>query len=265
MSVIISPKGHRYDRIQPSAMAPHRMLTRVSPNLAPVVDLRVNCGPNKNQGQEGSCTGHADASGGEWEFRAYHKQAPIFSPQYTYAKELIYDGNFPNDSGSDGETACIVAIGSGFCEESSYPYVAGQIVRPTAAQDQNAAKHKLGAYHGLAGSAVAQSVLGDKVPWPVLVGFTVYDSLESDATATTGIYNPNPDKESVLGGHEVLAVGYDLGAVPKLRPQNCPPAFLIQNSWGENWGLKGFFWMAATVLGAGDTDLKIVHTGGPWK
>lgn len=59
-------------------------------------------------------------------------------------------------------------------------------------------------------------------------------------------------------------VGYDVGAIPTLRPAGCPPAALIQNSWGIGWGLSGFFWMAINVLDALDTDLKIVHSGGPW-
>jgi hypothetical protein len=274
MAVIVTAKGHRFDRSIPEPLPAHRMLSRVSLNLPSVVDLRSWCGPIKNQGAEGSCTGNSSASAGEWIFRKYAKfwlpkgapPNPQFSAQYTYEWELITDGNFPSDAGSDGETACEVAILKGFCPLALDPYVAGQITQPTAAQDAAAGLYRMGAYHGLTGSQVMQSVLGDPVPWPVLVGFTVYDSLESDEVAATGIYNPNVSTESVLGGHEVLAVGYDLGAIPTLRPAACPPAFLIQNSWSDSWGLKGFFWMVTSVIDAADgsTDLKITHAGGKW-
>ncbi len=248
----------RYGRIQPAPLPAHRMLgPRVSVLTLPtVVDLRPNCGPIKDQGQEGSCTGHAFSSGIEWVNRAYLKRQPILSPQFFYAEELIADGNFPDDDGSDGTTGCNIAVGVGCCEASLYPYVAGDIERPTPAQMQNAVEYTLGAYHGLTGSATALSVIGDPTPWPVEIGFTVYDSFESDTTATTGIYNPQP-RESVLGGHEVLMVGYDVGPTPTLRPVNCPPAALIQNSWGSGWGLSGFFWMALAVLDDTQTDLKI--------
>ena len=254
-----------YGRTVPAPLPAHRMLSRVSPNLPLGVDTRANCGAVKDQGSLGSCTGHAFASAIEWICRAYLKKQPVLSPLYLYAKELIADGNFPADDGSNGVTGSNVTIANGCCEDSLYPDASLKIQEPTAAMDANAAEYRLGAYHGLTGSQVALSVLGDPTPWPVEIGFTVYDSFESDEVSQTGIYNPDSSSESVLGGHEVLMVGYDIAPDPALRPANCPPAALIQNSWGTGWGLSGFFWMALHVLDAPDTDLKIVHSGSPWK
>ena len=253
----------KYDRHAPAPLPAHRMLTRISP-VAPVADTRKFCGPVKDQGAEGACTAHGGTEAFEWIDRAYFKNSRIYSPQYTYEKELIAQGNFPNDEGSDGTTLCGTLIVNGCCELALDPYVAGQIVLPTPVQDANAAKHTLGAFHGLAGSGVALSVLGDPVPWPVLVGFTVYESFESDQVAKTGVYDPNAATESVLGGHEVLMVGYDVGETPALRPRGSKPSALILNSWGVGWGLSGFFWMALGVLDDEDTDLKIAHAGRPW-
>lgn len=265
MPIPVSSAGRRYGRKTPLPLPAHRMLTAVNPNLPSVVDLREWCGPLKDQSDEGSCTAHAGTSANEWIHRKYLRSTPIFSPQYTYAKELLLQGNFPTDEGSDGVTLCNTMIVSGCCEESLYPYVAGQILMPTADQDTNAAGYRLGAYHGLAGSAVALSVLGDPTPWPVEIGFTVYESFEGSATASTGVMSLPAPGESILGGHEVLAVGYDIGDTPSIRPADCPPAFLIQNSWGASWGDKGFFWMPLAIADAGDTDLKIAHAGAPWK
>ena len=39
--------------------------------------------------------------------------------------------------------------------------------------------------------------------------------------------------EGVLGGHAVLAVGYD----------DKGECLIVRNSWGENWGQKGYFQM----------------------
>ena len=244
----------RYGRNIPPPLPAHRMLSRVAPTLPAYVDLRAFCGPVKDQGDEGSCTGHAFSSAIEWINRKYLARQPILSPQFFYAEELLFDGNFPNDDGSDGLTGCNVAVTKGCCEASAYPYVAGQILQPTADQLVNALEYTMGAYHGLTGSAVAMSVLGDPTPWPVPVGFTVYESFESDVVASTGIMPIPAPGEAVLGGHEVLMLGYD--AAKRLA--------LIQNSWGDAWGQAGFFWMPFEVLDASDTDLKIVHSGKPW-
>jgi C1A family cysteine protease len=37
--------------------------------------------------------------------------------------------------------------------------------------------------------------------------------------------------ESALGGHCIVAVGYD----------NKKRVFLMRNSWGKSWGMKGYF------------------------
>lgn len=240
------------------------MLTRAPVGVPGMVDLRGWAGPVKDQGQEGSCTAHAGTSANELIHRKYLGSSPVFSPQYTYAKELILQGNYPQDEGSDGTTLCGTMIVNGCCELSLYPYKPGHIDMPTKEQDVNAAQYRLGAYHGLAGSQVAISVLGDQTPWPVEVGFTVYESFESEEVASSGIMPLPQSGEQIRGGHEVLAVGYDIGDTPTLRPHDCPPALLILNSWGTDWGIGGYFFMPLAVLDSQDTDSKIVHSGHKW-
>jgi C1A family cysteine protease len=38
-------------------------------------------------------------------------------------------------------------------------------------------------------------------------------------------------KEKTVGGHAVMAVGYD----------DATREFLVRNSWGTDWGLEGYF------------------------
>jgi C1A family cysteine protease len=64
-------------------------------------------------------------------------------------------------------------------------------------------------------------------------GFTVYESFESEQVAKTGKVPLPPRSEQVLGGHAVLAVGYN----------DAQQSFIVRNSWGPNWGMKGYFWM----------------------
>jgi len=42
----------------------------------------------------------------------------------------------------------------------------------------------------------------------------------------------------VLGGHAVLAVGYD----------DDQQRFIVRNSWGDTWGIKGYFTMPYAYL-----------------
>jgi hypothetical protein len=257
--------NRKYDRHIPPALPAHRMLTHTIADIPSFIDLRSSCGPVKNQGAEGACTAHAGASAAEWIFRRYFHKFPIFSPQYTYAKELLAQGDFPNDVGSDGLTLCGTMIKDGCCELALYPYQPGNILRPTPAQDDNARQFQMGAYHGVGNSKVTLSVLGDVIPWPIEMGFSVYSSFESDYTAETGIMTVPKPGESLLGGHEVLlSGGYDICDAPVLRPAGCPPAVLVQNSWGTGWGLSGFFWCPLEILDLPTTDLKITHSGKPW-
>jgi len=44
--------------------------------------------------------------------------------------------------------------------------------------------------------------------------------------------------EQAVGGHAVLAVGYD-------DSQNW---FIVRNSWGTSWGMKGYFTLPYSYL-----------------
>ena len=67
--------------------------------------------------------------------------------------------------------------------------------------------------------------------YPFVFGFTVYESFESQEVANTGIVKMPKRGEQALGGHAVLAVGYN----------DAKQTFLVRNSWGEDWGMSGYF------------------------
>jgi len=73
----------------------------------------------------------------------------------------------------------------------------------------------------------------------IAFGFSVYDAFEGDDVAKSGIV-PLPSRgQKVKGGHEVLLVGY-------LKDE--PNYGLVRNSWGTDWGLKGYFLMPWAYL-----------------
>ncbi|MGA7215858.1 MAG: C1 family peptidase, partial [Terrimicrobiaceae bacterium] len=54
---------------------------------------------------------------------------------------------------------------------------------------------------------------------------------ESEEVAKTGTLNLPKPGEKQLGGHAVLAVGYD----------DSTKRVLVRNSWGADWGVNGYF------------------------
>ena len=74
--------------------------------------------------------------------------------------------------------------------------------------------------------------------YPFVFGFTVYDSFEGDHVAKTGVVPMPGSGESVLGGHAVMAVGYD----------DNDQRFIVRNSWGTGWGMHGYFAMPYSYL-----------------
>ena len=74
--------------------------------------------------------------------------------------------------------------------------------------------------------------------YPFVFGFTVYESFESQEVAQTGIVPMPQSTEQVMGGHAVLAVGYD----------DAQQRFIVRNSWGEGWGMHGYFTMPYAYL-----------------
>ena len=63
-----------------------------------------------------------------------------------------------------------------------------------------------------------------------MFGFSVYESFMSPEVAKTGKVPLPPRGEQLLGGHAVLAVGYD----------DSIQSFIVRNSWGPKWGMKGY-------------------------
>jgi C1A family cysteine protease len=200
--------------------------------LPPSVDLRPLCPPVQDQGQEGSCTAFS-TTGADWFLRMKEK-LPDFRPSeaFTYYGARIYEGTFPDDSGAQVREALRDLVWHGACPEALMPYSDQDCATvPSANAKAAAAQHKVTQYLRLDGTNLGQLKACLASGYPFVSGFTVYESFESPAVERTGVVPMPAMSEQVLGGHAVCTVGYD----------DASHRFIVRNSWGTGWGMKGYF------------------------
>lgn len=264
----LSPAGRRYgllrDKPDHRDLGVARMFASKSVIVPPACDLEPWCGPKKDQGDLGACTGFAETGQLEFLFRKYTKAAPILSPLFCYYMERATDGTLSEgDCGSEGRTACIVANKYGICPESEDMYNPKDFARaPSPSQMIDATFYKGGAYHKLSNVQDMRECVASG--YGFIVGFAVYESFESDAVANTGLMPVPKANEQNLGGHETFCIGYDDNKVcPNTKYSG---ALKIRNSWGDSWGDKGNFWMPYEVAADPNYfyDGWIQHFGKPW-
>jgi len=200
---------------------------------APSVDLRTtNYLPAIwDQGQLGSCVAHGVGAAFSFDY-AKQGASGNYDPSrlFIYYNGRVSEGTVNQDSGltiTDGAKA-LAAFGAP--PSTDWPYdISKYTIKPPAqaythGQDTQAVKY----------ARVSQSVADMQAcltaGYPIVVGFTVYSSFESDQVAATGdVPMPGP-QEAVLGGHCVLIIGYDTEG-----------RWIARNSWGVNWGQAGYF------------------------
>lgn len=212
------------------------------PRKLPVaVDLRPGCSPVEDQGQLGSCT--ANALVGSLEFLEIKAGLPFtdLSRLFVYYNERAIEGTIGEDAGAMIRDGVKSLASLGVCPEKQWPYnIARFTQKPSAACFKAALRHEVISYHRILTLTDMRSCLAEG--YPFVFGFTVYESFESAAVAKTGQLNLPGKKEKTLGGHAVLAVGYD----DRTR------RFLVRNSWGAAWGLSGYFTMPYDYLSNGN-------------
>jgi C1A family cysteine protease len=207
------------------------------------VDLRPKCPPVVNQGTLGSCTANAIASAHYFNQKKQGAARP-FQPSrlFIYYNERRMENTVPVDSGAHIRDGFKSISKEGVCPELLWKYNTAKFAtKPPVIAYKDALNHQAIQYMRV------QQTLGQLKGciadgFPFVYGFTVYESFESPQVAKTGIVPLPSDGDAAMGGHAVMAVGYD----------DAKHFFVVQNSWSTAWGDKGYFYMPYSYLIDGD-------------
>jgi C1A family cysteine protease len=204
-------------------------------------DLTKFCSAVEDQGQLGSCTGNALVGAMEYlenkskEFEANGKFVDL-SRLFVYYNERTLEGTVNKDNGAQISDGVKTLATQGVCTEFMWPYAIHRFaVKPPATAYTDAATRKITAYARVDRSNGIQGIKQALASgYPIVFGFTVYESFESEDMANTGVLHmPDLHTEQCMGGHAVLMVGYD----------DTTQRVKVRNSWGANWGQHGYFTM----------------------
>lgn len=192
------------------------------------IDFAAECPPVYDQGEIGSCT--ANAIAGALEFDAAKQGEPMVTPSrlFIYYCERTIEGTTDSDSGAQIRDGVKAVAKLGAPPEETWPYDPAQLtVEPTEAVYAQATTHRAVEYLRVQPNQIRHALAAG---YPVIFGITVFESFESDAVASSGIVPLPGSDEKAIGGHAMLAVGYD-DAFQNVH---------VRNSWGTSWGEKGY-------------------------
>ena len=204
---------------------------RVTTTTLPIsVSLRRWCTEVEDQGTLGSCG--ANSVVGMMEFNQCKSgnggsKLIQLSRLFNYYNSRVLGDNVYDDSGVYMRDAIKTTQLNGIAPANDWPYrINYWKTQPPLNAYVNALQFRINRYYRLETLTEMKTTLANGRVF--LFGIAVYPSFLSNTVADTGIVPMPSQTESLLGGHAMLAIGYD----------DITQRFLVRNSWGKNWGIK---------------------------
>jgi hypothetical protein len=223
------------------------------PPTRPLEEFQQFQVPILDQGQEGACTGFGLATVVNYLLTSfkhanYRDRTPV-SARMLYDMARRYD-EWPGEDyeGSSARGAVKGWHKHGVCSAKLWPY---KVPPPkgdnlTAERSEDARKRLLGAYLRVNHRdlvAMHSAICEAGVLYATAQVHSGWDKVKAD-----GII---PHEEKIEGGHAFAIVGYDR------------TGFWIQNSWGADWGRRGFCLISYDDWLANGTDVWVARLGVP--
>ncbi len=207
-------------------------------SLPSSIDLSANFPVPGNQGSLGSCVGWATA----YALKTYQERVEVgweintkshvFSPSYVFNQIAL-----PGCNGSYINQALDLLVSQGCATLASMPYSDnGCGTQPMANARSEASVFRANRWVRLSSSTDVKKALMNRQP--VVIGMTVYPNFYRLA-GTNSVYNSISGEAQ--GGHALTITGYN--------DAKYGGAFRVINSWGTDWGDKGYFWLPYSQLG----------------
>lgn len=204
----------------------------VTRNLPPSADLRPYFPRVYNQGNLNSCTANAIAAAIEFdEIKQKIRRPFIPSRLFIYYNERAMQAEVDSDAGAQIRDGIKSVSKLGGCQEEIWPYLEKRLkIKPSDQCYRLALKYKALEYQRLGHDLIQlKSCLASGFPF--VFGIKVYSSFEGARVRRTGHLEIPERSEKLVGKHAVIAAGY----------QDSRKWFIVRNSWGEGWGIRGYF------------------------
>lgn len=227
---------------------------RAGLTLPAKVDLRTKMTPVYDQGELGSCTANAIAAVYQFQLKQQGIRLDPWVPSRLaiYWGERVLEHTQRYDAGAYIRDGFKVIKHRGVAPESLWPYDTKLFAKaPPRTFWKDAWTHQALEYVSPPKTLNdLKAVLASGSPF--VFGFTVYESFYR--IYADGMMPMPATLEQAVGGHAVTAVGYDddIGTA-----YGC---FIVRNSWGEDWGDHGHFYMPYEfMLGDNTDDFWVLH------
>lgn len=197
--------------------------------------------------ERGNCTGQSSAYLKQLQEAINHPgKNYIFSGEFAYGHAKLIDGK-PNTEGTEMRFAMKVLADKGICLAKAFPdefYKDPNYFTKLQSQEiiSEAQRFKIGTYARV--NSINEIKLGIKTGCGVKCGVMVTESyVESEEG-----FIPIPEGY-LLGGHDTCIIGWNDNLIHRFKnSKTTKGAFIFVNSWGEEWGDKGYGYIPYELL-----------------